>query len=141
MVDMSSQPESGPGIRASDWSGNWRTLVGLWGIPGLAMLGAMWLEPGPRAVIWIVALVGMGTACFMNARRCGRTHCRFTGPFLIAMATLVAGYAIGRLPLGPNGWAILGGVTLVGFTALWWGSERAWGMVSRSRDIASARDG
>src|SRR3546814_12054681 len=79
-------------------------------------------------------LVCMGTACIMNARRCGRTHCRFTGPFLIAMATLVVGYAIGMLPLGPHGWRILGGVTLGGFAALWWGSERAWGMFSRSRE-------
>jgi len=29
------------------------------------------------------------------------------------------------------------GVTLCGFAGLWWGSERAWGMFSRSRDIGA----
>src|SRR3546814_16498849 len=106
---------SDAGRGATVWSGSWRTLVGLWGIPGVAMLAAMRLGPTPRAVIWTVMLVGMGTACIMNARRCGRTHCRFTGPFLIAMATLVVGYAIGMLPLGPHGWRYLGGFTLGGF--------------------------
>lgn len=137
---MSSPSASDPDSDAMDWSGSWRTLVGLWGIPGVAMLAAMWLGPTPRAVIWTVMLVGMGAACVMNARRCGRTHCRFTGPFLIAMATLVVGYAIGMLPLGPHGWRILGGVTLGGFVALWWGSERAWGMFWRSRDTGTSRN-
>jgi len=27
----------------------------------------------------------MGTACILNARRCGRTHCRYTGPYYLAM--------------------------------------------------------
>ncbi|ABF54220.1 MULTISPECIES: hypothetical protein [Sphingopyxis] len=136
---MSSPRGSDPASGAGDWSGNWRTLVGLWAIPGLAMLAAMWLEPTPRAVIWTVMLASMGAACIMNARRCGRTHCRFTGPFLIGMAILVVAYAIGMLPLGPHGWGILGGVTLGGFAALWWGSERAWGKFSRSKDKGVSR--
>jgi hypothetical protein len=27
----------------------------------------------------------MGTACILNAKRCGRTHCRYTGPYYLAM--------------------------------------------------------
>jgi hypothetical protein len=75
-------------------------------------------------------LLWMGGACLANAWRCARTHCRFTGPFFLMMAVLVATYTIGLLPLRPEGWAILGGFTLVGFAALWWG-ERIWGVFSR----------
>ena len=76
-------------------------------------------------------LLWMGGACLANARRCRRTHCRFTGPFFIVMAVGVAAYAIGVLDLGPNGWSILGAVTLVGAVGLWLGTERAWGRFTR----------
>jgi len=92
------------------------------------MLGAMLLEPGFRAAIWSVALLWMGAACIANARRCGRTHCRFTGPFYLLMAALVFGYATGVLPIGDQGWAILGAATIAGTVVLWWGSERIWGL-------------
>ena len=98
------------------------------------MLGAIGLDPAPRAVVWTVMLSTMGLACIINTRRCGRTHCRFTGPFLIVMAIMVIGHAIGWLPLGRFGWPILGAATLVGFVALWWGSERAWDMFSPDKN-------
>ena len=128
---MSPPRDFDPGMGAGDWSGNWRTLLMLWGFPGLAILGALRLAPTPRAVVWTVMLSAMGLACIINSRRCGRTHCRFTGPFLIAMAMLVVGHAIGILTLGRYGWGILGGVALGGFAVLWWGNERAWGMFSQ----------
>jgi len=52
-------------------------------------------------------LLWMGGACVANARRCNRTHCRFTGPFLILMAALVVSNAVALLPLGPYGRDIL----------------------------------
>lgn len=114
--------------RASrDWAANWRSLAGLWGIPAGAMLIAGMLDPLPRAAIWSAALLWMGCACIANARRCGRTHCRFTGPFYVLMAALVVAYAAGALPMGDKGWAILGIATLAGTAVLWWGSERIWG--------------
>jgi hypothetical protein len=113
---------------SQDWAGNWRSLASLWGIPTAAMLGAMLLEPGLRAIIWPTALIWMGGACLANARRCGRTHCRFTGPFYLLMAALVLAYAAGALSMGDQGWAILGATTIVGSVALWWGSERIWGL-------------
>lgn len=92
------------------------------------MLGAMLLEPGFRAIVWPAALIWMGGACLANARRCRRTHCRFTGPFYLLMAALVVAYAGGALPIGPYGWAILGAMTIVGTAVLWWASERIWGL-------------
>jgi hypothetical protein len=111
-----------------DWAGNWISLAGLWGLPAVAMLVGALLDPLPRAIIWSTALVWMGAACIANARRCGRTHCRFTGPFYLLMAALVAVYAAGTLPIGDYGWEILGTATVVGTAVLWWGSERIWGL-------------
>src|SRR3546814_20071680 len=75
-------------MRISDWSSDVCSsdLLMLWGFPGLAMLGALGLDPTPRAVVWTFMLSAMGLACIINSRRCGRTHCRFMGPFLIVMA-------------------------------------------------------
>jgi hypothetical protein len=120
---LSSCSEPSP----TDWAGDCRTLVVLWGLPAVAMLIAGSLKPLPRAVIWTAMLLWMGGACLANARRCGRTHCRFTGPFFILMAAGVAAYASGLLRLGPHGWNILGAVSLVGAVGICWASERIWG--------------
>lgn len=113
---------------AKDWAGNWVSLAGLWGLPAVAMLIGALLDPLPRSIIWSTALVWMGGACIANARRCGRTHCRFTGPFYLVMAALVMAYAAGVLPIGEHGWAMLGAITIIGTAVLWWGSERIWGL-------------
>ena len=75
----------------------------------------------------------MGGACIANARRCGRTHCRFTGPFYLLVAAAVITYTKGILPLGQQGWTILGVVAIAGTAVLWWGSERIWGTFFRPR--------
>jgi len=111
-----------------DWAGNWISLAGVWGLPAAAMLMGTLLDPLLRTVIWSAALIWMGAACIANARRCGRTHCRFTGPFYLVMAASVLAYAAGALPIGELGWTILGAVTIVGTAILWWGSERIWGL-------------
>jgi len=121
------QAEACASQRDRDWAGDWRTLAAVWGLPAAAMPAALLLEPAPRAVVWTASLVWMGAACLANARQCGRTHCRYTGPFFLAMAALVVAHAAGFLPLGPYGWAILGGTAATGNALLWWGSERLLG--------------
>lgn len=128
---MGSGCDARPASR--DWAGNWRSLASLWGIPTAVMLAALLFEPGLRAIAWSAALVWMGGACIANARRCGRTHCRFTGPFYLLMAMAVVAYATGVLPMGEQGWAILGAATVAGTAVLWWGSERIWGTFFQSR--------
>jgi len=113
---------------ARDWASNWRSLLGLWGIAAIVMVIATILDTMPRAIAWSAALIWMGSACIANARRCGRTHCRFTGPFYLLMALLVVAYAAGMLPIGEHGWTILGAATIAGTVVLWWGSERIWGL-------------
>jgi len=117
-----------------DWAGNRLTLAAIWGMPAAAMLLALLLEPVARAVVWTVMLAWMGWACLQNARRCGRTHCRYTGPFFLAMAVLVVAYATGIVPLGDRPWLILGMLTVAGNVLIWWGSERLLGTYSRRRD-------
>ena len=114
-----------------DWASSRLALALVWGIPAAAMLLALLLEPGLRALVWIAMLGWMGSACVANARRCGRTHCRYTGPFFLAMAGLVAVYAVGVLPLGNQPWLMLGTLIVVGNALIWWGSERVWGTYSR----------
>jgi hypothetical protein len=57
-----------------------------------------------HTVVWTFAFTVGGAACLVNARRCGRLHCFYTGPFylLAALASLL--YGLRMLPLGRNGW-------------------------------------
>ena len=83
-----------------------------------------------RATVWTVALVWTGTACILNARRCGRTHCRYTEPYYLAMIPLVLVLAFGIVPIEFYGWAALGVLVVVGSWIIWWATERAWGKFS-----------
>jgi hypothetical protein len=115
----------------TDWAGGRLTLAGVWGIPTAAMLLALLLEPRVRAVVWIAMLAWMGWACLANARRCGRTHCRYTGPYFLGMAGLVLAYIADMLPLGNQPWLILGALTVTGNALIWWASEHLLGTYSR----------
>lgn len=117
--------------RPDDWAASRLALVALWGVPVAVMLLALLVEPGPRAAVWTAMLGWMGWACLANARRCGRTHCRYTGPFFLGMAGLVVAHAAGMLPLGRQPWAILGILTLGGNALIRWVSERLLGIYSR----------
>ena len=128
------QPEgrgSGSAASLTDWAGDRRTFVLLWCLPAAAMILAAYFGPLLRAGIWTAMLLLMGGACLANARRCNRTHCRFTGPVLILMAAGVVAYANGLLRLGPHGWSILGSIIVVGVIGIWWASERAFGKFMR----------
>lgn len=90
------------------------------------MVLAVPLPYGPKTFVWALALAWMGGACLLNARRCGRVHCRFTGPFLLTVILPVLGRGAGLLPPGDEGWRRLG-LAIGGTAALWWISERAMG--------------
>jgi len=68
-----------------DWVGNTRTNILAWWMPKVAIVVTLFAPVAVRVVVWIGALLWMGTACTLNAQRCGRTHCRYTGPFYLAM--------------------------------------------------------
>src|SRR6266404_7166739 len=74
-----------PTQTSRDWLGSVHTSLLAWWMPKAAILAGLFVPVSVRAVIWIIALIWMGTACIMNARRCNRTHCRYTGPYYLAM--------------------------------------------------------
>ncbi len=71
----------------------------------------------------------MGAACLLNASRCGRMHCYFTGPFFLAM--VAASLLHGRDVVSFGGWGWLGGVLLAGGVGLTYLPERIWGKYAR----------
>jgi hypothetical protein len=117
---MTQEPER-------DWVGDAWTFGLAWGLPASILMAGALLAPPIRTVLWTGALLWAGAACLMNAKRCGRTHCRFTGPFFLVMAVITVLYGTGILWLGSNGWFVLALVIGFGFAALWWGSEAYFG--------------
>jgi hypothetical protein len=110
-----------------DWAGRPHGYVLVWGLPIAAIVVGLFLDAGMRTPIWVIALLWMGAACVFNARRCGRTHCRYTGPFYLAMVLplLIAGSGI--VSIGSYGWFALAAVIVLGSKLIWWGTERVWG--------------
>ena len=97
-----------------------------WWLPTAAIIAGLFAPISARTAIWAIALAWMGIACVLNAQQCGRTHCRYTGPYYLAMIIPVAFVGLG-IPLGLYGWVALGTVILgVGYI-IWWATELAWG--------------
>jgi hypothetical protein len=94
------------------------------------MFAALFLPVPIRVVVWIVALIWMGTACILNARRCKRTHCRYTGPYYLAMTAPVVALGLGIVSAGIYAWVVLGVLILAGSKLIWWATDRAWGEFS-----------
>lgn len=88
MAKIAAQP-------SSDWLSSIHTNVMAWWVPKIFILVALFAPVSGRAAIWAVALIWMGTACILNARRCGQTHCRYTGPYYLAMIVPVVLLASG----------------------------------------------
>jgi hypothetical protein len=114
---------------ARDLLADWRIPLLAYGLPTAAIVaaGAVPLTAGGRAAIWAVACSIMAAVCLVNAVRCRRVHCYFTGPFFLAMAAAAILYGAGVLPLGANGWNLLGLVLLVGAFLLMTVPERVLG--------------
>jgi hypothetical protein len=70
----------------------------------------------------------MGAACILNARRCNRTHCRYTGPYYLVMIVPVLVLGIGFA--GIYEWMFLRVFILGESGLIWWITERAWGKFS-----------
>ena len=112
-----------------DWLRSPRASLLAWWVPHAAIVASL-LAPVPvRAAIWIVALIWMGLACILNAKGCGRTHCRYTGPFYLVMIVPVFLLA-GISSVGFLGWLFLGVFILAGGKIIWWATEHALGKFS-----------
>jgi hypothetical protein len=113
-----------------DWLGSTRSSLLAWWIPLAGILAGLFVPTPLRAAIWTIALIWMGTACVLNARRCGRTHCRYTGPYYLAMIAPVLMLGSGVVSAGIFGWIVLGVIIVAGSKLIWWATERAWGKFS-----------
>ena len=116
--------------RSRDWVGNARTSTLAWWLPYASVVAGLFAAVPVRTAIWTVALAWMGVACILNARRCGRTHCRYTGPYYLVMIAPVLMLGFGVISAGIYGWLVFGILILAGSKIIWWATERAWGKFS-----------
>ena len=118
-------------VQASrDWLAKPSSSLIAWWIPRSALLVGLFAQLPIRAIIWSAALVWMGIACIANSRRCGRTHCRYTGPYYLAMIAPVLVLGFGFTSSGIYSWIVLGVIIVGGSKLIWWATERAWGKFS-----------
>ena len=112
-------------------SGNRSGFLLYWGIPiAVLVVGGIYRV---EAYLWPPALLFMGATCLLNALRCGRLHCYFTGPFFLAAAT-VAGLPItGLVTYSPEIWNWIGLTVVIGGILLTHLPERIWGKYARNK--------
>jgi hypothetical protein len=91
-----------------------------WCLPWLVFALGWTVSPAWRTVLWTASLGLMGILCLLNASRCGRVHCRFTGPLFILGAVVSLAYGLGFLRLGLSGWKWICAVTVIGGIVLTW---------------------
>ena len=114
-----------------DWLSSKRTNLLAWWIPLAVILAGFFVPVSLRTAGWVIALGWMGAACMLNARRCNRTHCRYTGPYYLIMIVPVTVLGAGLVPAGMVGWFSLGVITIGGSGLIWWATERTWGKFSQ----------
>ena len=116
----------------TDWAGGIWSYLAIWGLPmAVVLIGAFATVPA-RTVIWAAALTWMGFACLLNSRRCGRVHCRFTGPFYLFLIIPVILFGTGVFAQRDYVWVILGLLIVFGGKLIWWATEAAWGRYQNS---------
>jgi hypothetical protein len=88
----------------SDWFRRPATAFVWWCGPIIVGGGASFLTSSAHtdAIVWIAAFVWMGIGCALNARRCHRLHCYFSGPILLLGAIVVGLIGFGGIASGPH---------------------------------------
>jgi hypothetical protein len=111
-----------------DWLASTSSNLLAWWLPHAGLLVGLVVPNPVRVVIWTVALLWMGVACILNSKRCGRTHCRYTGPYYLAM--IVPLLALSFISSSIYEWITLAVIIVAGSKLIWWATERAWGKFS-----------
>ena len=134
--DVDDAPPIIPVLRASltktDWLADPFTKALAWRLPLVVIFAALLVPVPARVGIWAVAFAWMGTACVLNYRRCGRIHCRYTGPYYLAMIVPVLALGIAPVLIPITGWLAIAVAIPIGSKLIWWATERAWGKFSLS---------
>lgn len=115
-----------------DLAGGAGSFVAIWIAPILAagLISFSGFASWAPAAAWTLAFLWMGAACLINARRCGRLHCYFSGPILLCGAALIGAIGFGGLDLGPHALLAAVAVTL-SLAALTYALELIWGKYVR----------
>jgi hypothetical protein len=77
-----------------------------------------------------VSILRYAMAAASRSRRCGRTHCRYTGPYYLAMIAPVLVVASDIVSVDIYGSIVLAVLILAGSKVIWWVTERTWGKFS-----------
>lgn len=112
--------------RAESFIAIWLAPIALASLVSILAADFVWAAPAA----WTTALAWMGAACLLNARRCGRLHCYFSGPILLIGAVAVVALTLGALDLGAYGLTTTVAVALA-LAAFTYGLERVWGKYRR----------
>jgi hypothetical protein len=115
-----------------DWFNSTGASFLAWWLPKLAIFLTIFVAISVRTLVWLIALLWMGTACILNARRCRRTHCRYTGPYYLAMILPVLALAFGPLSASTYTWVALALLILIGGWVIRWVTELKWGRYSNA---------
>lgn len=118
MPDMLTDVQIGPrGDLARTPSVLW-----LWGVPILLALtasilhGANVLGLTEAGILWTLATAWFGVGCVINARHCGRVHCRIDGVLFPLLSVIGLLNVLGILSLNWNlYWAIFLGILAASF--------------------------
>jgi hypothetical protein len=96
--------EAAPSSPQNDWARRPGPALIWWCIPlSLALAFSLTIHASRIvAGVWVIALGWMGIGCALNAMRCHRLHCYFSGPILLlgALAAGLIGFDV--VTLGPH---------------------------------------
>jgi hypothetical protein len=122
-----------------DLSARAGSFLALWGAPiaVAAVLSLPFVPAWVTAAAWTSAFVSMGVACLLNARRCGRLHCYFSGPILLLGAVSVA--TVAMIDAAAFGVSVVVAATLALF-ALTYMLELVWGRYRGPEQRGKAMD-
>lgn len=112
---------------SNDWATSGSKAFIAWGLPMIIMVVSRLYGEASTAIAWPLALGWLGGASLLNAARCGRVHCVFTGPFFLAMAIIALLFSLGIFEVSDRSWSALAAITVLGGAIIWLGSEAFFG--------------
>ncbi len=137
--DSTGQCQSSCGTEGgghSDWAGTSLSMLKVWGLPLAAFVAGFLVADLPRTILWTAALCIAGGACVLNAYRCKRLHCYFSGPYFLLAAVVVLLAHAGVMPVPVSVWLGLG--IAVGGVAVYYLPEYVWGRYRQGTGIVLA---
>lgn len=113
-----------------DLVGSCGSFLRLWGPPivlialGSVGEGAGWFSLQIAGLLWGVGTVWIGVICYINGKRCGRTHCKILGVLFPLLGIVGILIAFGLVPISWNiYWIIFWVVLILSFVPEFFGKK------------------